>query len=153
MARTDGNARARRRRRLTRFLALVFLVSLGAGGDVRADDDADTDIGIADAVHVDKRERRLDLLRDGAVIVSFDIALGFEPEGHKTEEGDGRTPEGMYVLDWRNPESRFHLSLHVSYPNEEDRAQADARGVSPGGDIFIHGTPGWALLGGDWTLG
>ncbi|MEX2200844.1 MAG: L,D-transpeptidase family protein [Dongiaceae bacterium] len=122
-------------------------------GDVRADEVANPDIGIADAVHVDKSERRLDLLRDGAVIVSFDIALGFEPEGHKTQEGDGRTPEGTYVLDWHNPESRFHLSLHVSYPNADDRAQADARGVSPGGDIFIHGTPGWASLGGDWTLG
>jgi murein L,D-transpeptidase YafK len=112
------------------------------------------EIGMADKVFVDKSERRLDLLRDGAVIASFPVALGFNPEGHKTQEGDGRTPEGSYVLDWRNPNSRFHLSLHVSYPDAGDRAQAEARGLSPGGDIFIHGTPGWyAAAGGDWTLG
>jgi murein L,D-transpeptidase YafK len=80
--------------------------------------------------------------------------LGFSPAGHKTQQGDGRTPEGDYLLDWRNPNSRFHLSLHVSYPNSEDKAQAAARGVSPGGDIFIHGTPAiYAALGGNWTLG
>jgi murein L,D-transpeptidase YafK len=153
MARTDGNARARRGGRLKQFLAFVVLASLGAPGDARADEDADTDIGIADAVFLDKSERRLDLLRDGAVIASYDVALGFEPEGHKTEEGDGRTPEGEYLLDWRNPQSRFHLSLHISYPDATDRAQAEARGVSPGGDLFIHGTPLWARGRGDWTLG
>ncbi|MEX1107809.1 MAG: L,D-transpeptidase family protein [Dongiaceae bacterium] len=139
-------------------MAFAVLASLGttadARADVDADEDADADIGIADAVYVDKSERRLDLLRDGEVIASFDIVLGFEPEGHKTEEGDGKTPEGTYRLDWRNPESRFHLSLHVSYPNEADRTQAEARRVSPGGDIFIHGTPGWAgVARDDWTLG
>lgn len=112
------------------------------------------DIGKADSVLVDKSERRLDLLRAGAVIASFPVMLGFNPDGHKTREGDGRTPEGDYVLDWRNPQSRFYLSLHVSYPNPADREQAAVRGVSPGGDIFIHGTPGWyATIGGDWTLG
>jgi murein L,D-transpeptidase YafK len=112
------------------------------------------DIGKVDRVFVDKSERRLDLLRDGAVIASFPVMLGFNPDGHKTQQGDGRTPEGDYVLDWRNPKSRFHLSLHVSYPSAADREQAAARGVSPGGDIFIHGTPGWyAAIGGDWTLG
>ena len=111
-------------------------------------------IGVADAVLVDKSERTLQLLRDGAVIATFPVALGFSPHGHKTEQGDGRTPEGSYRLDWHNPNSRFHLSIHVSYPNDADRAQAAARGVSPGGDIFIHGTPGWlTAIGWDWTLG
>lgn len=112
------------------------------------------EIGKADQVFVDKSERRLDLLRDGAVIASFPVMLGFNPDGRKAQQGDGRTPEGDYVLDWRNPQSRFHLSLHVSYPNAEDKAQAAALGVSPGGDIFIHGTPAlYAALGGNWTLG
>jgi murein L,D-transpeptidase YafK len=116
--------------------------------------DAPADIGRADAVLVDKSERTLQLLRDGAVIATFSVALGFAPEGHKTQQGDGRTPEGRYVLDWRNPKSRFHLSIHISYPNSADKAQAAARGVSPGGDIFIHGTPWLAsVTGRDWTLG
>jgi murein L,D-transpeptidase YafK len=105
-------------------------------------------------VLVDKRVRRLYLKRDGAAVAEFRVALGFAPIGHKAEEGDGRTPEGRYVLDWRNPNSRFHRSLHVSYPNEADAAQAAARGVSPGGDIFLHGTPWWlAAIHRDWTLG
>ncbi len=69
-------------------------------------------------------------------------------------EGDGRTPEGRYVIDWRNARSRFHLSLHISYPDARDHQRAAALGVSPGGDIFIHGTPWWHwLLGRDWTAG
>jgi murein L,D-transpeptidase YafK len=108
----------------------------------------------ADAVLVDKSERELRLLRDGAVIATFAVALGFNPQGDKNQQGDGRTPEGDYVLDWRNPQSRFHLSIHISYPNAADRAEAAARGASPGGDIFIHGTPGLASVAGwDWALG
>jgi murein L,D-transpeptidase YafK len=140
---------------LARFAFSVALIVMAAGPS--AEESAavpEVDIGNADHVFVDKSERRLDLLRDGAVIASFPVMLGFNAEGHKTQEGDGRTPEGDYVLDWRNPKSRFHLSLHVSYPNAADRKQAAVRGVSPGGDIFVHGTPAWfALLGGDWTLG
>ena len=108
----------------------------------------------ADAVPVDKRDRQMQLLRDGTVIATFPVALGFAPEGHKTQQGDGRTPEGHYVLDWRNPNSRFYLSLHISYPNPADEAQAVARGMLPGGDVFIHGTPWLASVAGwDWTLG
>ena len=110
---------------------------------------------IADQVVVDKSDRRLDLLANGQVMTSFPIALGRNPVGHKEREGDSRTPEGAYVLDWRNPKSRFYLSLHVSYPNAEDVARAKAAGVSPGGDIMIHGhsfgLPG--LLPYDWTAG
>jgi murein L,D-transpeptidase YafK len=86
-----------------------------------------------------KSERRLLLLRGEETLKAYTVVLGREPRGRKMREGDGRTPEGSYHLDWRNPKSRFHLSLHVSYPNESDRARAAAAGVPPGGDIMIHG--------------
>ena len=95
----------------------------------------------------------------GREVRSYDIALGPSPEGHKQQEGDGRTPEGRYVIDWRNVNSAFHRSLHISYPNAGDRARARRRGVDPGGAIMIHGLPnGMGTLGGlhvasDWTLG
>ena len=113
----------------------------------------------ADAVLVKKAERKLYLLKDGKPYREYSVALGAKPEGHKTQEGDERTPEGEYVLDWRNPNSAYHLSLHVSYPNEEDKARAAARGVSPGGMIMIHGQRnGLGWLGGllqrwNWTDG
>jgi murein L,D-transpeptidase YafK len=135
-------------------LASAILALAGGVAVLAATRDASSAIGRADAVLVDKSDRQLQLLRDGAVIAAFPVALGFAPDGHKTQQGDGRTPERRYVLDWRNPKSRFHLSIHISYPNAADKAQAAARGVSPGGDIFIHGTPWLATVAGwDWTLG
>lgn len=88
---------------------------------------------------VNKGERRMYLLNDTRVLDDYHVKLGFAPEGHKQIEGDGRTPEGLYRIDRRNPNSRFHLSLGISYPNEQDRLVAAAMGKSPGGDIFIHG--------------
>lgn len=88
-----------------------------------------------------KSDRRMYLLNDRAVLRDFDIELGFAPEGDKQVEGDGKTPEGRYFIDRRNPNSSFHLSLGISYPNERDIAEAQALGESPGGDIFIHGQP------------
>ena len=98
------------------------------------------------------------LILDGSerVLRAFPIGLGFAPEGHKQFEGDGRTPEGSYVIDRRNPESLFHLSIGISYPNEADSAFARARGRSPGGDIFIHGGPRPGIdptNKRDWTAG
>lgn len=113
----------------------------------------------ADKVVVYKAKRRLDLLNDGKRIRSYRISLGGNPVGHKKQEGDSKTPEGDYLIDWRNPKSKYTLSLHISYPNKADKAQAAKRGVSPGGDIMIHGLPnGWeaagpALAGVDWTDG
>jgi len=101
-----------------------------------------------------KADRKLYLLHGDKVVRAYDIDLGFNPEGHKLQQGDGRTPEGLYYIDRRNPQSRFHRSIGISYPNAQDRAQARKRGVSPGGDIFIHGEAKWAANSGrDWTWG
>ena len=101
----------------------------------------------ADAVVVDKSDSRLYLKRNGKVIESFRVTFGSDPKGHKVQQGDGRTPEGNYTLDYKNPHSRYHKSIHISYPNSKDRANARRLGVNPGGDIMIHGQPndwGWA---------
>jgi murein L,D-transpeptidase YafK len=113
----------------------------------------------ADLVEVFKSERRMELKRDGRTIRRYRVALGFAPERHKEREGDGRTPEGSYTVDARNPQSAFHLSLRVSYPDQADKAHAASLGLSPGGDIYIHGQPnGWRKLfvghpAKDWTTG
>lgn len=92
-------------------------------------------------VQVHKAERMMYLLHHDRVLESYRINLGFAPVGHKQFEGDGKTPEGLYFIDRRNPNSAFHLSIGISYPNAADRAFAAAHGKSPGGDIFIHGGP------------
>jgi murein L,D-transpeptidase YafK len=97
----------------------------------------------ADRILVLKSERELILLRHGTVLQTFPIALGPHPLGPKRVRGDGRTPEGLYVIDGRHAQSPYHLALHISYPNAADRAQADAAHANPGGDIFIHGLPAW----------
>jgi murein L,D-transpeptidase YafK len=95
----------------------------------------------ADKVVVDKSDRKLHLLRSGEIFRSFDIALGIRPVGDKEHEGDFRTPEGRYLLDARNPDSEYFLSIHVSYPNRQDIREARAKGMDPGGAIMIHGQP------------
>jgi murein L,D-transpeptidase YafK len=95
----------------------------------------------ADLIRVDKAARTLTLLHGGNIISSYQVSLGAAPKEHKMCEGDGRTPEGRYSIDSKNSRSRFHLSLHVSYPDAEDRGRAQRQGVSPGGDIMIHGLP------------
>lgn len=102
---------------------------------------------------VNKGNREMFLLHHRRVLERYDIALGFAPEGHKQFEGDGRTPEGRYVIDRRNPNSSYHLSLGISYPNERDIAFARAAGRSPGGDIFIHGRGNVRIDKPDWTWG
>ena len=92
-------------------------------------------------IQVFKKDRVMQLIHNRTLLKAYRFDLGFAPDGHKFEEGDGRTPEGAYRIDRRNPNSRFHLSLGISYPNATDIAAARARGVSPGGDIFIHGGP------------
>ena len=107
----------------------------------------------ADRIVVHKARREMLLLRGNSVLRSYRIALGREPVGHKEREGDGRTPEGSYVIDRRNPKSRYRLALHISYPNAEDTARARAAGVEPGGDIMIHGLKDGERRAGDWTQG
>lgn len=113
----------------------------------------------ADLVVVNKSKRELILMHDGTELANYHIALGGVPEGHKKQEGDQKTPEGRYVLDYKKSNSSFYKAIHISYPNKEDKAQAKKHGVSPGGLIMIHGQKngvGW--LGSiiqliDWTDG
>ncbi len=114
---------------------------------------------LADKVLVVKSESRLYLLRNEEVFASYRAKFGGDPKGHKQQQGDERTPEGRYVLDYKNPNSAYYKSIHVSYPNAKDRARARKRGVSPGGDIMIHGQPngwgsfGWIIQLFNWTEG
>ncbi len=113
----------------------------------------------ADKVLIEKKERRLTLLSKGEVIKSYKIALGGNPVGPKERQGDNKTPEGTYTIDSRNRNSGYHLSLHISYPNDKDKMRAKELGVSPGGDIMIHGIKnGLSWIGTlhaeiDWTKG
>ena len=104
-------------------------------------------------IQIFKEARVMQLLHHNTQLSAHRFELGFAPKGHKNFEGDGRTPEGAYLIDRRNPNSRYHLSLGTSYPNADDIAYARAMGKSPGGDIFIHGTPSNYLGQDDWTWG
>lgn len=112
---------------------------------------------VADYLLVDKSDRLLIAYAQGQPIRAYrNIQFGDAPMGHKQFQGDERTPEGRYTIDWRNPQSRFHLSLRISYPNAADRAHAARYGRPAGGDIFIHGQPNHLPAGrmpGDWTDG
>jgi murein L,D-transpeptidase YafK len=114
---------------------------------------------VADRIVVEKQARRLTVLKGGATVKSYVVALGRNPIGAKQFEGDGRTPEGEYVVSGRKEDSAFHLALRVSYPTAAERAAAEAQGRSPGGDIMIHGLRnGLGFLGPlhrvyDWTEG
>ena len=136
--------------KLTR-LVLVFsvLLALGACSKFRTYNGPEVT-----RVVVHKADRRMYLLHHDTVLASHDIELGFAPQGHKQVEGDGRTPEGRYFIDRRNPNSQFHLSIGISYPNPVDVEVARDAGKSPGGDIFIHGKPmPYRKRVGDWTAG
>lgn len=114
---------------------------------------------VVDRVVVEKFARQLSVFRNGQRLKTYRVALGANPVGPKQQEGDMKTPEGLYTIDYRNPKSDFHLALHVSYPSPEDVTRATARGVSAGCDIMIHGLPnGQGWIGDlhrqkDWTAG
>jgi len=151
--RVDGS---QRRPGSLRLLAILVVPSLLAGCASPPENRT-----TADQVIVRKSERKLQLLNDGIVIREYRVALGDSPVGHKFHEGDERTPEGDYILDWRNPSSQFYKSIHVSYPNDSDRLFARAMGYEAGGMIMIHGLPNYIsshrVLGEyarrDWTDG
>lgn len=104
-------------------------------------------------VQVHKADRKLYLLHNEKVLKVYNVALGGQPVGPKQVEGDGKTPEGAYFISHKNPRSTYHLSLGISYPNDEDRANAAALNKPTGGDIFIHGGPIRRTIKQDWTAG
>lgn len=117
------------------------------------------DFPLADRILVEKGKRKLHLLRDGEAFKTYDIALGVAPVGDKVQEGDQKTPEGVYLMDKRNPNSDYFLSIHISYPNTRERQEASLKGVEPGGQIMIHGQPNAPTYSAayysreDWTNG
>lgn len=140
---------------LAHLLVFALLAAMVAGATARAAGKPQVD-----SILIKKSARKLFLIHDGHILDDFTISLGGAPLGPKLREGDERTPEGNYVIDWKNPYSRYFLSLHVSYPNTDDLARARARGVmDPGGEIMIHGLPNGttapthSFLVRDWTDG
>ena len=136
------------------LLTVSFLAAAGAAEPTYAGD-----FPLADSVLVEKANRKLHLLKDGQAFRTFQIALGVAPVGHKEQEGDQKTPEGSYMLDARNPDSDFFLSIRISYPSRSDRRNAQTTGVDPGGQIMIHGQPNAPTYSAgyyakeDWTNG
>ncbi len=96
-----------------------------------------------DLVKVDKSERKMYLLEGDEIVKEYNVALGANPKGHKQQEGDEKTPEGTYILDYKKEDSSFYRAMHISYPNEQDIENAKELGVSPGGFIMVHGQRNW----------
>ena len=143
---------------LSKHMGLRLLLALGlclAAGSAQAE--KPLQLPEIDYIRVEKAAREMVLYAGGrAVHAIHGIQLGDAPIGHKRFQGDERTPEGRYTIDYGNPNSSYHLSLHISYPNARDAAYARAQGRSPGGLIFIHGQPNLLPVGrlpGDWTDG
>ena len=114
---------------------------------------------VADSIVVEKAKRTLTLYLDGQPVRRYAVALGTQPVGDKVKIGDGRTPEGVFHIDFKNPQSKYHMALHISYPDATHLQRANALGVAPGGDIMIHGLPPkYASIGAghvkyNWTEG
>lgn len=114
---------------------------------------------VIDFIHIEKKKRQMTVFYREQSPKTYRVALGFSPLGHKESKGDGKTPEGTYTITYKNPESRFHRSLKLSYPGPEDWKRANRKGVHPGSDIMIHGLSErfagvgkWHAIK-DWTLG
>jgi murein L,D-transpeptidase YafK len=121
---------------MRKFGTIFAILVLLCQGSLQADG-----FPVAERVVVDKGDRKLYLMKGGEAFRTFEIALGIRPTGDKQHEGDFKTPEGRYLLDTRNPNSEYFLSIHVSYPNGQDIREARSMGLSPGGAIMIHGQP------------
>lgn len=136
---------------MVRFLTLIlFLVVAGCSGPSKFQSYDGPEVT---QIYVSKERRRLYLLHGTEILKAYDVSLGFNPVGHKVARGDGRTPEGLYLIDRRNPNSSYYLSLGISYPNRLDMERSKSLGVDPGGDIFIHGESAKPVKGKDWTAG
>ena len=149
-------------RRLSLLTGLILAIGFGwwawqnYGPRPEAPPLADT-VQHVDLILIEKSAKRLTASRDGIAVLQMQVSLGFAPLGDKQHEGDGKTPEGLFSINRRNPRSSFHLSLGLDYPRPEDITRAKTDGVDPGGDIFIHGQPNslgdMVTLPGDWTDG
>ncbi len=135
------------------FLRVIFLVLAGLALTACSSKFRTYNGPSVTSIQVHKADRKMYLLHNDKVLETYKVGLGGVPVGHKQYEGDGKTPEGAYFISHRNPQSTFHLSLGISYPNTEDRATAAAMGKPPGGDIFIHGGPPYKATKRDWTAG
>ena len=141
------------------FTCLPGLATLLTGLCLFAASAPANDFPMADKIVVEKENRKLHLMRNGEIFRTFEVALGVAPIGDKEREGDQRTPEGRYLLDNRNPDSDFFLSIHISYPSLAERAAARQKGLDPGGAIMIHGQPNAPTFSAayyrqeDWTNG
>ena len=144
-------------RALIAILAIAVVASCGSGDSSTPNKMKAYSGPPVTQIVVKKGERKLYLISGKSLLKKYDINLGKQPIGDKQYEGDGKTPEGVYFIDRFNPNSRYHLSVGVSYPNPQDSAQAAALGRSPGGDIFIHGQGPegrvQSKLKQDWTAG
>lgn len=147
-----------------KFKVFIFIYFIALAPVACTKMDQSTEIDLPEGttitrILVEKSARKMHVFQGDSLLKSYDIALGFSPEGHKEMEGDGKTPEGVYHIDGKNPNSAYFLNLGISYPNPNDRAYAKQIGKSPGGDIKIHGLPndlpniGKAHLLKDWTHG
>jgi len=130
---------------MTRLLGVLLLIAVPCAAEPKAE-----------FLLLEKKARRLTLFHEGSPLKSYRVALGANPTDHKQQQGDERTPEGVYFIDFKNPNSAFHRSLKISYPNRRDRARAAQAGVDPGGLIMIHGLgdrPTYLQESGNWTDG
>jgi murein L,D-transpeptidase YafK len=112
------------------IVTLIFFLAIPAFAEV-------------DLVKVDKSERKMYLMEGDVVVKEYHVAFGANPKGHKQQEGDEKTPEGEYTLDYKKEDSAFYRAMHISYPNENDKDNAQKLGVSPGGFIMVHGQRNW----------
>jgi murein L,D-transpeptidase YafK len=147
---------------LARLFSALLLVAAGITAALmiwleRAPEAPEHPLGSISRIVVEKAARRMTVYDGDKALRTYPIALGFSPEGDKRRQGDGRTPEGLFRIDRKNPGSAYTLSLGLDYPQAEDRARGVAGGYDPGGDIMIHGQPNsvpdTTQLKGDWTAG
>lgn len=110
-----------------RYILLIFIFFTHAA------------LAVVDLVRVDKSENKMYLLEGEEILKEYHVAFGANPKGHKQQEGDEKTPEGVYTLDYKKEGSSFYRAMHISYPNAQDKANAKKLGVSPGGFIMVHG--------------